>query len=541
MGDRGETGDARRSRRRLISPLTRRILAVNLIAPAVLVAGFLYLGEYRRGLIVAELKSLDTQAQMFAAALGEGAVTVDSVTGERLVSDIANQMVRRLVETTGTRARLFRSDGRMIADSRILTAGGTVQIEALPPPQDPEGPMSRVLDAYDHLVAGLAPAAADVPFLRHDDAATSGRYPEVRAALAGDARKAVRPMAGEALMLHTAVPVQRYKMVLGALMLSKDSRSVDQAVFQVRRDILKVAAVALAVTVLLSLYLAGTLTRPIRRLAATADQVRHDHGRKVNFQALPDRDDEIGDLALGLREMTEALWARLDAIERFAADVAHEIKNPLTSLRSAVETVGRITDADQRAKLLAIIREDVDRLDRLITDISDASRLDAELSRAEPEPFDLGAMLATLVDVHGTTRDDAPRLRLDLVAEGPLRVDGIEDRLVQVFRNLIANAVTFSPPTGEIRLTAGRDGGQVQITVDDDGPGLPEGRERLIFDRFYTERASGEKFGTHSGLGLSISRQIVEAHAGTIAAANRRDGAGRVAGARFTVRLPAAA
>ncbi len=538
MTDKGETTGGRRSRHRLISPLTRRILAVNLIAPAVLVAGFLYLGEYRRGLIVAELKSLDTQAQMFAGALGEGAVTVDSITGERLVSDIANQMVRRLVATTGTRARLFRSDGRMIADSRILTAGGTVQIETLAPPEDPDGPMSQALQVYDDIVAGLVPSA-DVPHLRRDDASHSGRYPEVRSALGGEAEKVVRAMRGEALMLHVAVPVQRYKMVLGALMLSKDSRAVDQAVFEVRRDILKVAAVALAVTVLLSLYLAGTLTRPIRRLAATAEAVRHDHGRKVNFSALPESDDEIGDLALALREMTEALWARLDAIERFAADVAHEIKNPLTSLRSAVETVGRVEDAEQRDKLLAIIREDVDRLDRLISDISDASRLDAELSRAEPQPFDLGAMLATLADVHGATQDQAPSLRLDLVADGPLIVDGIEDRLVQVFRNLIANAITFSPPGGEIRLTARRDGGDIEITVDDDGPGIPDGSERLIFDRFYTERASGEKFGTHSGLGLSISRQIVEAHEGAISAANRRDGTGQTAGARFTVRLPA--
>ncbi len=532
-----DVAERRRTRHRLISPLTRRILAVNLIAPAVLIAGFLYLGEYRRGLIVAELKSLDTQAQMFAAALGEGAVEPDSVVGERLVSGIANQMVRRLVETTGTRARLFQSDGRMIADSRILTGGGTVQIETLPPPEDPQGSVNQMLGVYDRIVNGFS-LDTDIPYLRQDDAARNGRFVEVQTALRGEPEKAVRAMRGEALMLHVAVPVQRYKMVLGALMLSKDSHAVDQAVLEVRRDILKVAAVALVVTVLLSIYLAGTLARPIRRLAMTAEQVRQDHGRKVVFATLPDRDDEIGDLALALKDMTEAMWERLDAIERFAADVAHEIKNPLTSLRSAVETVGRVTDPAQREKLLTIIQEDVGRLDRLITDISDASRIDAELSRAEATPLDLGGMLATLVDVHGTTRENAPTLRLDLIDTGDLVVIGIEDRLVQVFRNLIANAVTFSPPRGEIRLTLRRDNGAIEITIDDDGPGIPDGKEHLIFDRFYTERASGEKFGTHSGLGLSISRQIVEAHDGTITATNRHDGAGRTVGARFTVRLP---
>jgi two-component system sensor histidine kinase ChvG len=234
----------------------------------------------------------------------------------------------------------------------------------------------------------------------------------------------------------------------------------------------------------------------------------------------------------------------MSAIESFAADVAHEIKNPLSSLRSAVETVARIADPEKQRRLIAIIQEDVERLDRLITDISDASRLDAELGRLEFAPTDIAAMLRTLVGIHEATRGpEAPHLVLDCPADQPGRsrpliVPGIESRLSQVFLNLIANAVSFSPSGGEIRVTAKPDGRAVLVTVEDDGPGIPEDKLTAIFDRFYSERPAGEKFGTHSGLGLSISKQVVEAHRGRLWAENRRDAAGRVRGARFLVRLP---
>jgi two-component system sensor histidine kinase ChvG len=271
--------------------------------------------------------------------------------------------------------------------------------------------------------------------------------------------------------------------------------------------------------VLLSIYLAGTIARPIRRLAAAAERVRRFHGRQVLIPDFGRRGDEIGDLSASLREMTGALWTRMDAIERFAADVAHEIKNPLTSLRSAVETAARVDDPQKQRRLLAVVLEDVQRLDRLITDISDASRLDAELSRVELEPVLVGRMLEALVDVHQATQSEAaPRLLLSLPAsgDGALVVPGIEDRLVQVFRNLIANAISFSPSGAPIRLAAERQGDDVVVIIEDEGPGIPEGKLEAIFERFYSERPAGEKFGTHSGLGLSICREIVEAHHGTI-------------------------
>ena len=527
--------------RRLLSPLTRRILAVNVLALALLVGSLLYLGEYRNNLIDAELKALGVQAEMFAAALGEGAVVADSPSGQRLASEIADQIVRRLVETTGTRARLFRNNGTLVADSRrLMGPGGIVHIEELPPPGDNGGIFPAALEIYDRLARRLTRQEA-LPLYKEKLRQHARDYPEVTSALSGYSSHAVRSAGGDSMILSVAVAVTRYKQVLGALMLTRGSHTIDNALLEVRLDILKIFAGVLAVTILLSVYLASTIVRPIRRLAEAAERVRRDHGR---HQVIPDfagRNDEIGDLAESLSEMTEALWRRMDEIENFAADVSHEIKNPLTSLRSAVETAARLKDPEQQRKLMTIIQDDVGRLDRLISDISDASRLDAELSRAETGPVDVGAMLATLADIHRTAAGDGLRIHFEITAtnDGPLMVDGIEGRLGQLFRNLFDNAISFSPKDGTIRITASLDDGWIRIDLDDDGPGLPAGKEETIFERFYTQRRESEKFGTHSGLGLSISKQIVDAHGGQLSAANRTRPDGSVLGARFTVRLPA--
>jgi two-component system, OmpR family, sensor histidine kinase ChvG len=328
------------------------------------------------------------------------------------------------------------------------------------------------------------------------------------------------------------------------VLLSTGSGEIEEELRTVRLELLRIFGVAFLVTVLLSFYLAGTIVRPVRRLAGAAQRARG-RGARVEIPDFTGRGDEIGELSGSLREMTDTLWQRMSAIESFAADVAHEIKNPLSSLRSAVETVTRIEDPAKQRQLMAIILDDVERLDRLITDISDASRLDAELSRIELAPTDIGAMLAALADVHEATQADGePHLQLDLPPDHrarPLIVRGLEGRLSQVFRNVIANAVSFSPPGGKIRVRAIHDGRAVLVAVEDDGPGIPDDRLSTIFDRFYSERPAGEKFGTHSGLGLSISKQIIEAHRGRIWAENRRDGAGRICGARFLIRLAAEA
>lgn len=550
-----------------MSPLTLRILAVNVLALALLVGALLYLGRYQDRLIGAELDSLRTEARIFASALGEGAVQPaddGGPLGESYVlsPELARQMVRRLVETTETRTRLFSGDGQELSDSRVLTGTGTIQIEVLPPPKEP-GTAAEWAERLYAWLTEVMPERDELPFYREPSRPTAADYPDVERALAGEVSASVwrveRSSSRPGLMLTVAVPVQRYKEVLGAVLLSRDGRAIEEAIRSVRFDILRVFAGALAVTVLLSFYLASTIARPVRKLAVAAERVRSGHrpgrhrGKRGGGQgdAIPDftaRGDEIGELSGALRAMTAALWARMDAIERFAADVAHEIKNPLTSLRSAVETVGRVDDPARRARLMAVIADDVQRLDRLITDISNASRLDAELSRAEWESLDLAAMLATLGDLYAATHgggdgdgQDAAAPRVEVVpGDGPLTVLGLEGRLTQVFQNLIANALSFSPPGGVVRVEARRDGDSVVVTVADGGPGIPQGKEEAIFERFYTERPAGEKFGTHSGLGLSISRQIVEAHGGTISAANRRCADGTIAGALFAIRLPSA-
>jgi two-component system, OmpR family, sensor histidine kinase ChvG len=530
------------ARRWPISPLTRRILAVNVLALALLAGGFLYLGKYQASLIGQQIESLKTQGEVFAAALGEGAV-LDSVDeGEILLPDLARQMMRRLVEPTRTRARLFDIRGDIIADSRILRGpGDSVQVHELEPPER-EGAILRAADQIYDWIVSLFPRHTSYSVYHESASPHAEDYPEVIRALRGEPASAIRsePATG-GLVFSAAIPIQRYKQVLGAVMLSAGSGEIEEELRTVRLELLRIFGVALLVTVLLSFYLAGTIARPIRRLAAAAERAR---GRRARVE-IPDftrRGDEIGDLSRSLREMTDALWQRISAIESFAADVAHEIKNPLSSLRSAVETAVRIEDPANQRRLMEIILNDVERLDRLISDISDASRLDAELGRVDLEPVDVAAMLAALVDVHEATRTEgSPNLVLAISrVDRELIVPGIETRLSQVFRNVIGNAVSFSPPSGTIRLTARHDGRAVLVTVEDQGPGIPEEKLTAIFDRFYTERPLGEQFGTHSGLGLSISKQIVEAHRGMIWAENRKDASGNVLGARFSVRFPAA-
>ena len=536
--DRVETRD--RNVRGKLSPITRRILAINIFALAVLVVGLLYVGQYRQGLIKNEITALTSQAELFAAALGESAVGAEGSQNQYLMTEAARQIVRRLATTTRTRAQLVAPDGRLITDSQKLSGpGGVVEVEELPPPRT-DGATSRFFLNISNTITGWFSRQ------RHDgetgapNGLSPGMATETKRALAGETGNGVRLDAKGRLVLRVAVPVQRYKQVLGALTLSTDLRRIDEAVFQVRVDILKVFGVALLITVLLSVYLAGSIARPLRRLADAADLVRRGLSRQYALPDFASRQDEIGDLGGALKDMTEALWNRMDAIERFAADVAHEIKNPLTSLRSAVETAARLENPEQQRKLMAIIQDDILRLDRLISDISNASRLDSELSRAEMSPVDMGALLTTLVEMHDMTREnETVSLQLQMDDTVALLVLGLEDRLVQVFRNLTGNALSFSPKGGVIRLSAALHGSDVVVNVDDDGPGIPEGMEAAIFDRFYQERPADEKFGTHSGLGLSISKQIVEAHGGTLHAENRRDDGQDISGARFVIRLPA--
>ena len=511
-----------------------------MLAPIILVGGLFYLDSYRRELVEAELVSLRNRAEMIAAALGEGAVIDNGITLPDLSTPMAKQMIRRLAPPARVRTRLFDVSGEQLTDSRaLLSPYLPVQVEDLAPP---DLSWSTVLfrRLYDFLLTTRL-GSDDLPLyeeIRHPRATD---FPEVMHSLAGEPTGIRRQTQDRRLLLSAAVPIQRYKRILGSVQVSANGDDIAQRLFQVRLAIFQAFALSLAITIALSLYLAGTIARPIRVLAAAADRVRRGSGRRHLIPDLGGRRDEIGELAGALRDMTEVLWRRMDAIEAFAADVAHEIKNPLTSLRSAVETATRVTDPNQRERLFSIIQDDVTRLDRLISDISDASRLDAELSRDEGGEVSMRQALSTIATTYrdsGASRSVSISLACD--PDDPLNVTGIEGRLGQIIRNLLANALSFSPPGGTVVLSGRRLDDHVEVTVEDNGPGIPPNKLEAIFDRFYSERPQEEKFGTHSGLGLSISKQIAEAHRGTLVAANRMDEQGNIIGARFTLRLPAA-
>jgi two-component system sensor histidine kinase ChvG len=370
---------------------------------------------------------------------------------------------------------------------------------------------------------------------------TGDRREELRQALEAGVRPYIRRTAEGRLLVSVTEPARRGAATVGLVLLTREAREVDARLLEIRVSVLALFGLALLLTVLASLYLARTLATPILQLAESAAAMREGEGRAGSVPpALLAREDEIGVLARDLQAAARALWARIDANERFAADVAHELRNPLTSVRSAIETLRRIEDATKQKRLLQIISDDAVRMDRLIADISDSSKVDAELSRTIAQPVDVAPILSALAELHAATREEGdPVMEVEAPAEG-LTVRGVEGRIVQVFRNLIGNAISFSPRDGKVGIRAQALGGHVEFTVEDDGPGIPDAKLESIFDRFYSERPRGERFGQHSGLGLSISRQIVEGLRGRIEAENRRDADGRIIGARFIVRLPAA-
>jgi two-component system sensor histidine kinase ChvG len=543
--------------------LAPRILGVNIIPILILGFSILYLDQYKESLVQAELETLKAQAQLFAGAIAEGAVRPSVSTealifqepeeAEALISELSRRMVRRLSETTDARTRLFDSAGQLVGDShQLMGPGGVVQIMPLEAPQT-EFTLNKFARNITGFFTSFLPQNITLPAYPVISSGNAEDYPDASAALEGNIAASAWRNNDRSITLSAAVPVQKIKQVLGVVLLTRDGEKIEQAIASVRMDILRVFFGTLSITVLLSLYLSGVIARPLKKLAVAAESVRMDKGRNTQIPDLSNRRDEIGELSIALREMTTALWNRMDTIERFAADVAHEIKNPLTSLRSAVETAARIKDPEKQSKLMDIVMHDVQRLDRLISDISGASRLDAELSRETLVPVDLSGILTQLLDAFREPLERADQNKdktnvgidehnvvLDLPEDTPLDVYGNQSRLAQVFRNLINNALSFSPHDGIVTIRAERSRRKVTVHIEDQGPGIPENKLESIFDRFYTERPEHEQYGKHSGLGLSIAKQIVENHGGEIFAVNMMDNNGTVKGARFTVVLNAA-
>jgi two-component system sensor histidine kinase ChvG len=553
----------------IFSSLTRRILFLNLAGLAVLVTGILYLNTFRDGLIDARVESLMTQGEIIAGAIAASAtVETDSISidPEKLLELQAGEslgpgsdqldnldfpinpervapVLRRLISPTRTRARIYDRDANLLLDSRHLYSRGQILRYDLPP-VDAEEP--DLLERIQKFVFDFFRNTA-LPVYREQPGGNGAAFPEVVKALTGSPSTIVRISEQGEQIVSVAVPIQRFRAVLGVLMLSTEGGDIDKIVAAERKAILRVFGIAALVTAILSMLLASTIANPLRRLSAAAVRVRRGVKNREEIPDFSDRQDEIGNLSIAVRDMTNALYARIEAIESFAADVSHELKNPLTSLRSAVETLPLAKNDASRSRLMEIIQHDVRRLDRLITDISDASRLDAELAREDAGIVDLKKFITDLVDVSRTATRSKKTVDIEFkVAKLPQGVKGYfvaghDLRIGQVITNLIENARSFVPEErGHIAISLARAGKVNIITVDDNGPGIRAENIDRIFERFYTDRPAGEAFGQNSGLGLSISRQIVEAHGGTLTAENiPGTKPGEIKGARFVVTLPA--
>ncbi len=557
----GNRGVFSRFRQILFSSLTRRIVFLNLSALAVLLSGILYLNQFREGLVGAYQDSLVAQGKLIAGAIAASAtVETNSITidpdkllelqaGESAAPSISSlddlsspinpevvaPLLRNLVQPNRTRARIYDQDGILILDSKFLYTGGQVLRYDLPSitGEEPNGMISRIGNFLNRLLQ-----RRDLP--RYQEYPNSGiQYPEVVSALTGAASTVVRMTDRGDQVISVAVPIQRLRIVSGALLLSSEGNEIDRIVTQERLAILRIFLVAAIVLIVLSVLLAGTIANPLRKLSEAANRVRRGVESREQIPDFSNRQDEIGTLSASIRAMTNALYSRIEAIERFAADVSHELKNPLTSLRSAVETLPLAKSADAQKRLQDVIQHDVKRLDRLITDISDASRLDAELVREKAEKVDLREIISNIISMNRDTVGRGPAVAINLCVDPPSEtyaVFGHEDRLAQVLINLIENAKTFVPVNGgriDIRLS--KHPNHILLEVVDNGPGIPASKVDRIFERFYTDRPESQGFGQNSGLGLSISRQIIEAHGGTITAKNQ---SGRKTGAVFSIALP---
>lgn len=519
--------------------LTLRILAVNMIAPLLLVLGLLYLGKYQESLIRAEMDTLESQSRLFATAVSEAEIYQQD--GQYIEPARALQMVRKLGKSIDHRVMLFDEKGKLLGDT-ILPEEYETRLA-----QQKMSDLALITRNVGYSLLALLPSHTPLHSYPGHKEPNVKSYPAAILALEGKTVSFPWEADNHYVIITAAAPIVKDGKVQGAIHITRGGFEIEQAMAQVRFDVFTAFLGALSLTIFMSIYLAGIIGRPLRKLAVAAETVRLGKGREVVIPDMSHRSDEIGDLSMALREMTQALWDRMDTIERFAADVAHEIKNPLTSLRSAVETAEKISSEKDRQRLMEVIHNDVQRLDRLISDISNASRLDAELSRDEINTVDICALLEQLLNARqepleraGSKNKGKNLFEFDRSGvHKTALVKGNETRLAQVFDNLLSNAQSFSLEGGVVRVLVDTTEKHVAVYVEDEGPGIPENKLETIFERFYTERPAAEAgdFGTHSGLGLSISKQIIAALGGALYAENRYDSDDKIIGARFTVLL----
>lgn len=498
--------------------LTARILAVNLIVLGLMGASVIYLDTYRKQLIAERFKLARSEALIIADALAE------TPRSERkpLLARIGTEQMLRL--------RLYDARGRQLADSFLIAdEPGFAFVD---PAGEPWGmKTARKIDEMTDWLVGAPP----VPDYVEAAVATADAWPEIREArIRGEATVRLRRAPDRTPVITAAVPYGERDEIL---LTTRNARDIVEKVRYARQTLAIIVGIALVISVQLSLFLARTIVQPLQMLVRAAVRVRLGREREVVVPRLPERGDEIGLLARAISDMTAALRQRIDAVESFAADVAHEIKNPLASLRSAIDTLGRIDDPELRKELVRIAAHDVRRIDRLVTEIADASRIDAELTRTAFEPVDLVRLTNSIVNSRaerGTDRD----IRISLRHRQPAcRVMGDPARLERVIVNLLDNAVSFAPGGSTIELATATIGGRSLLSVSDSGPGIPPDAREKVFERFHSIRPESEDFGSHSGLGLAIARTIVTAHDGTLIATDRADG---LPGACLLLDLPEA-
>lgn len=496
--------------------LTARILAVNVIALGLMAGSLFYLDSYRKQLLAERFQLARTEAEITADGLAE-----TPIGGRRA-------LIERVSTDQALRLRLYNSKGKLLIDSFEL-AGPTFTFVD-PTQEDWYQHAARMIDAGMNYLLGTPPLE---PY-RDPPAERADAWPEVLQAVAtGQTIVVQRAAPDETPVINAAATVGARGEVLLA---TRNATDITQSVRDARQTLVIVLAVTLIISIQLSLFLARTIVQPLRTLVRAAVRVRLGREREVVVPRLPERRDEIGLLARAISDMTTALRRRIDGVEAFAADVAHEIKNPLASLRSALETLEKVDNAQLRRELTAIAAHDVRRIDRLVTEIAEASRIDAELSRTQFVPVDLLALAEGLVRARMERGGNGTcRVTVTPVDTGPWDVPGDPARLVRVLENLLDNAVSFSPPGGHVDVTVEHLYDRVELAVSDEGPGIPPDAREKVFERFHSLRPSGEDFGSHSGLGLAIARTIAEAHDGTLIATDRTDGLG---GARLALNLP---
>jgi two-component system sensor histidine kinase ChvG len=518
----------------LSSRLSQLILLTNFIGLTILVGGALAMSRFETALIDGKIDNLESLAATVTTVLADDATG----SGQRSALDLdrAAQVMRGVNIPEAWRVRLFDRAGRVVIDS--LDLDDRIEVGVLEPiTTDQARPLDRPSESSD-MDQRISAVLHNLPWRQaRRDRMRRDLDAEIERALAGEAISGASYDADDRLLVAATLPVRRVQEVLGAVTV--ESRDVDNIVNAERQALGPIIGLALLAALLSSLALILFITLPMRHLARAAEHVSRN---AENYEAIPDlsrRKDEIGDLSVVMRTMTRELYNRVDDIANFAADVAHEIKNPLTSLRSAADTLRVARTDEDREKLIAIITQDVSRMTRLITDISDASKVDANLARDTPQTLNVRDILSNIaIFYEQTAQPDQARVVSEVDFTDPVYIRVFENPFAQVLRNLIDNALTFSPPDGLILVQASASDTKVRIVVMDEGPGIPPENLETVFERFYTERPEGATFGSHSGLGLAICRQIMTAHKGRIWADNLTSESGDISGARFTLELP---